>query len=236
MRNDLRRQRDGLEESSISRGGRAGRCVLVALLALGGLGLARPAVAASITVTDVAPLSDVEIGGVLSVSRFDPSLGILTGVSYSITGAIASILGVSNDGPGAINPSVFTRVDFYVDSSDLSLPVSPDFSVLGSTGPVALNPGESALFPLTAQTTITGSEAPSAAFLLPGTIDVSFATVTSFGGESTGGDVTISQATDAGIELRVTYEYDVVPEPGTLAMVAFGLSVIAGARRQASRT
>jgi hypothetical protein len=144
-------------------------------------------------------LADVEISGILSVSKFDASLGTLLGVTYEITGAIASILGVQNDSPGAVVGSAFTSVDFNVDANELPLGASPDFNVFGTTGLVALSAGESALFPVTSSTTISGSVAPSVAFIGPGTIDLSFLTTTSFGGSGFGGDITISQATDAGL-------------------------------------
>lgn len=206
------------------------RLVLAAFL-LATLGLSSRADAATITFMDQAPLSDVEISGTLSVARFDSSLGVLTGVSWSITGAIASILGIENDSAGTIRGSASTNVDFDVDSADLSLGASPDFSVSGSTGLVTLGVGESALFPITSQNTITGTEAPSAVFLGPGTIDLTYLTATSFGGSGFGGDLTLSQVTDAGITFSITYEYTVVPEPGSLAMLAAGLLGLAGAAR-----
>lgn len=187
--------------------------------------------AASITFSDQVPLGDVEISGTLSVARFDPSLGVLTGVSWSITGAIATILGIENFSARTITGSAFTNVDFDVASADLSLGASPDFGVSGSTGLVSLGVGQSALFPITSQNTITGTEAPGAGFLLPGTIDLSYLTTTSFGGSGFGGDLTLSQATDAALAFSITYEFTVIPEPGSLSMLAAGLLGLAGAAR-----
>lgn len=195
------------------------------VLAFGAAMLSQAAQAQSITYTDTAALSDVDLSGVLSVSKFDPSLGTLTGVSWSITGAIASILGISNDGSRTIQGSAFTSVDFELSSAPLSLAASPDFNVLGSTGLVTLGIGESVLFPITAQTTISGTAAPAAAFLVPGTIDLAYMTSTSFGGSGFGGDITISQATDAGVSFSITYDYRTppVPEASTFAMAGIGL-------------
>jgi len=109
----------------------------------------------------------------LSVPGFDPSLGTLTGVSWEIEGAIASILGVQNASGGPISGSAFTNVAFDVDSVLLSLGGSPDFSVFGTTGLVSLGVGSSAIFPVVASTTISGSEAPSPAFYTPGTVELS---------------------------------------------------------------
>lgn len=197
-------------------------------VALSTAALAGAVQAQSVTFTDMQPLSDVEISGVLSVPTFDPSLGTLTGVSWSVTGAIASILGVQNDGPRTIVGSAFTSVDFDVDAPGLNLGASPDFNVFGTTGLVTLSAGESALFPVTASTTLSGTEAPGAAFLLPGTIDLGYLTTTSFGGSGFGGDITISQATDAGLSFSVTYEYRTtpVPELPTTVLAALGLAGI----------
>ncbi len=197
-------------------------------LVLGGALLAQPASAATVTFSDAFALSDVEISGVLSVSKFDTSLGTLTGVSWTITGAIASVLGITNTGAHPINGSAFTSVDFDVSAAELSLGASPDFSVFGTTGLVALGVGASALFPVTATTTITGSETPSSAFFGPGTIDLSFLTTTSFGGNGFGGDITISQATDAGLMFEITYTFDefsTVPLPGSLAFLTGALAL-----------
>lgn len=197
------------------------------LLASGVLSAA-PVSAATVSFSDSAPLADVEISGTLSVPKFDTSLGTLTGVSWSITGAIASILGVENDSAGNIMGSAFTSVDFDVDSSDLSLGASPDFNVFGTTGLVSLGPGASALFPVTATNVITGSETPGAGFFGPGTVDVSFLTTTSFGGQGFGGDITISQATDAGIQFEIVYEFNdaQVPLPASAPLLAGSLAML----------
>lgn len=203
----------------------AGVGVLLAAGALSG-GAAK---AATVTFTDIAPLADVEISGTLSAPKFDTSLGTLTGVSWSITGAIASILGIENNSAGSITGAAFTSVDFDVDSADLSLGASPDFTVFGTTGLVTLGVGESALFPVTASTAITGSETPGAAFFGPGTVDVSFLTTTSFGGQGFGGDITISQATDAGIQFEIVYEFidaPQVPLPASAPLLAGGLAML----------
>ncbi|WP_179961604.1 choice-of-anchor E domain-containing protein [Pikeienuella piscinae] len=196
--------------------------------------LTSPAHAATVTFSDLAPLADVEIGGVLSVSKFDPALGTLTAVSWEINGAIASILGVVNDSTGSITGSAFTNVDFNVDAAELSLGASPDFTVSASTGDVALGVGAAALFPVSGSFMLTGSETPGAAFLAPGMIDLSFATLTSFGATGFGGDITISQATDAGISFSITYDYAVVPLPASLALLggALGLLGLLGRRRR----
>ncbi|MCK5749294.1 MAG: choice-of-anchor E domain-containing protein, partial [Oricola sp.] len=69
----------------------------IALAAAGCAFAATGANAATVTYTDLVALSDVEIGGTLSVPQFNAALGTLTGVTWTITGTIATILGVEND-------------------------------------------------------------------------------------------------------------------------------------------
>lgn len=194
-----------------------------------------PAAASTITFTNLAPLADADLSDVVSVSRFDPTLGSLSSVSWEVVGAIASILGIENNGSRVINGSVFVDVDFFLTSAAITVPGSPAFSILGTTGPVLLGIGESALFPVTAMTTITGTETPSAAFIGPGTIDLSFLTSTSFGGSGVGGDIAISQATDAGLRFSITYHYDVdgvIPLPASALLLVSGIGLLAMARRR----
>lgn len=198
------------------------RTFIAAFVACGTL-FAGSAQAVTVTETAVLPLSDVEIGGTLSVAQFDPNLGTLTSVTFSITGAIASILGVTSNSAGTVTGNAFTSVDFNLTSAVLGLTTNPAFSVLASTGAVTLGPGESALFPVTASSTISDTLAPSAAFIGNGTIDLDFLTSTSFGGSGFGGDITISQATDAGLMFEITYEFDdsvVVPLPASAPLLA----------------
>lgn len=198
--------------------------------AVGGIMLASSASAATVSFSSAIPLQDVELSGVLSVSRFDSSLGTLTGVSWTITGAVASILGITNASAGTVTGTASTTVGFNLSAPELSLAASPVFNVVATTGPVTLGVGESALFPVIADTTITGTEAPAAQFLMPGTIDLSFSTTTSFGGSGFGGDIIISQATDAGLLFEITYEFDTsgvtpVPLPAGVVLLASALGV-----------
>lgn len=210
------------------------RNLVLSAFAAGAL-LASPAHAVTISFSDQLVLQDVEINGTLSVPQFDPSLGTLTGVTFSITGAIASILGITNNSTRTVSGTASTSVGFDVSSPVISLPASPDFSVVGSTGLVTLAPGEIAMFPVTGTFTLSDSVAPSAAFIGGGTVDLDFMTTTSFSGSGFGGDIIISQATDAGIMFEIEYEFDAVaiPLPATapLLAAAAGLFLFVGRRR-----
>jgi|GEM_PF-2219867 len=210
---------------------------MIKALAVGSVLWGASAQALTVSFTDQLALADVEISGTLSVPKYDSSLGPLTGVTFTITGAIASILGVENRSTGAINGSAFTNVDFDVSSALLPLGGSPDFSVFASTGLVSLGVGASALFPVTESVIITGSVAPSADFLTPGTVDLDFLTTTSFGGNGFGGDIAISQATDAGISFTITYESAMVPPPAAALFMAsvIGLGVLTSMSRRRRR-
>ena len=200
----------------------------VAAVAAVGVFAASGANAATITYTDSVALSDVEIAGTLSAPQFNSALGTLTGVSWSITGAIASVIGVENDSGSTITGSAFTNVEFDLTSALLSLDASPDFSIFASTGLVSLGVGASALFPVTATATITGVEAVSSAFIGGSLVDVLYLTMTSFGGNGFGGDITISQATDAGISFSLTYEYSTDPTVSEVPLPAAAPLMLAG--------
>jgi len=75
------------------RGWSAGAAL--ALWALVGLGLSGAASAATISFSDQRRLTNVDFSGTLSVPRFDVSLGSLSEVRWTVTGAIASILGAA---------------------------------------------------------------------------------------------------------------------------------------------
>jgi hypothetical protein len=192
--------------------------------------------AATITFTDTIPLQDVEISASVAVPQFNSSLGTLTGISWTLTGAIASIIGVQNDSAGPVTGSAFVRADYLLDSTTLSLGASPDFSLLVSTGVATLGVGESVLFPVTGMQSISGMEAVSAAFIGNSLVEVLVLTLTSFGASGFGGDITISQATDAGFEFVITYEFDetVIPVPAAAPLMAAGLGLFGlyGARRR----
>lgn len=192
--------------------------------------------AATISFTDIIPLQDVEISGSVAVPQFDSTLGTLTGISWTLTGAIASIIGVRNDSAGTVTGSAFVQADYFLDSTTLSLGASPDFSLLASTGSVTLGVGESVLFPVTGTQSLSGTEAVSAAFIGNSLVEVLVLTLTSFGASGFGGDITISQATDAGFEFMITYEFDeaVIPLPATAPLMAAGLGLFGfyGARRR----
>lgn len=183
--------------------------------------------AATISFTDAIPLQDVEINASVAVPQFDSSLGTLTGISWTLTGAIASLIGVQNDSAGPVTGSAFVRADYLLDSTTLSLGASPDFSLLVSTGVVTLGVGESVLFPVTGTQSISGMEAVSAAFIGNSLVEVLVLTLTSFGASGFGGDITVSQATDAGFEFVITYEFDetVIPVPAAAPLMAAGLGL-----------
>lgn len=218
------------------------RSYLTALAAAGAL-LASPAQALTVSFSDQAALADVEISGVLSVDKFDGTLGVLTGVSFEITGDITSLLGIVNQSGGDVSGSATTSVAFDVDAAELSLGASPDFTVEAGTGDVTLGAGQSEQFPLSADATITGTETPGADFIGPGTIDLDFLTTTSFRAAGFGGDIAISQAVDAGLTFTITYEFEEdiappVPLPASVSMMTLAaglLGAVALGRRRRRR-
>jgi len=207
------------------------RTHLAAVAATGAL-LAVPAQALTISFSDSLPLEDVEINGTLSVSKFDPALGVLTGVTFEIVGEIASEITIENDGDDDVNVEATTTVEFELDAAELSLDASPDLSISVSTGDVVIEDDEEETFSLAASDTLTGSEAPSADFVGLGVINLDFATSTAFAAAGGGSDISFAQAADAGLTFTST-DYSeahvvppAVPVPPSVALMAFGAGVL----------
>lgn len=207
------------------------RTHLAAIAATGAL-LAVPAQALTISFSDSLPLEDVEINGTLSVSKFDPALGVLTGVTFEIVGEIASEITIENDGDDDVGVQATTTVEFDFDAAELSLDASPDLTISASTGAVVIDDDDEQTFSLSASDTLTGSEAPSADFLGPGVINLDFATSTAFAAAGGGSDISFAQAADAGVTFTITYEFEEnivppeVPVPPSLALMTFGAGLL----------
>ena len=204
--------------------------------------IASSAHAATISFSDALALSDVEISGTLSVPKFDGALGTLTGVTFEIKGEAQSLITIANNGAQDITANATTNIAFDVSSALLPLGASPDFTVSATTGDVGVGAGQAELFTLAGSETLSGAVAPSADFLAPGTVDLDFITATSFAFASTGGNVTFTDATQAGIQFEITYEFDdgvaVIPTPaaGLLMASVFGVFCLSASAARRNRS
>lgn len=193
----------------------------------------------------------------LRVSYFDAALGTLTGVEVTLLASFVEVtLGASLTSSGQITNNAAQAQDFTVatraqqyDGVGINLPTalsSPvtaitPFTLIAEQSYVGLGVGETADFGpgttgLVKSSLFSGFDG---SFIDTGEFGYDFTTliVTSFVGG--GGNISADIQTFADAVLKVEYTYDapstnVVPEPGTMLLLGFGLLGLAGINRKKS--
>ncbi|WP_172326702.1 choice-of-anchor E domain-containing protein [Mangrovicoccus sp. HB161399] len=201
-----------------------------------------PALALTVTYNDTTALRDVELDSgallqdPLSIPLFDSSLGTLISVSYELTGTVDGSLGIVNLSPNPIGGYATSTVAFSFASSLLG---SDSFDTVASTGLILLGVGGSTTVPVSGSNSYSQSitdPVALAGFIGSGSFDIDYLTSTSLGGGAWGGDVSITQLTDAQLGISVTYTFATVPLPASSALLFGGVGLLAAAgRRRTSR-
>lgn len=198
--------------------------------------------AATISYDSSLPAQLTDFDSILSIPKFDSSLGTLDSVLLTLTGNVEGALGLENRGPSVANITANL-------SSSISLRRPDDNSDLLVTLPAAMFnytlPGYDGAFDFDGTSGLTEDDlsasdedsatytdaADLALFLGAGTLDLP---VFAVGTSSATGPGNVAQFFDtfAGASINVTYNYTEnttsVPEPGmTLGMLALGGGMMA---------
>lgn len=170
---------------------------------------------------------------------FNTSLGTLTGVQFDVTVDLNTGIEVTNSSDNPSSGSVRTEVLITLQDANSLLPGAPQIDAFVPLAPWAysINAGESLSSPAFSRTILhtetTSNPTILADFSNGGLGSLYASTFTSTLLSNTGGNTSADQQTEARISATVTYLYEPVPEPSTLALCAFGLvSLVAIAHRR----
>ena len=199
-----------------------------------------PVVASAETITQtysVAPATSSWSSSVGPFDEFDPSLGVLTAVTATLTVSVSEHGSVQNLTPFSQSFTLTTDTELKatggpgpLSAADLDALASDShhYADLSSQGSAPYGP-----FATTAFDTFTATTADLADFIGSGTFSVNLAadyTALLNGG---GGNIALDLTSTAGGSLTLVYTYTVVPEPSTWAMMLIGFAglSLAGYRR-----
>ena len=199
--------------------------------------------AVTISYTQSVPVSLTNWTSVLAFQQFDPTLGTLNSITFSMTS--------SCEGQGfAENMSTMSGSSFSWELSALVQLKRPDNSVLLQIQPFETSPiynlgvydgamnftGASGVTdPLNASDTVSLTTPPPvddlALFTGIGSVDLT-ATATAKSKVVGGGNIAMGASTKAGVGATITYDYTPVPEPGSLVALLSGLGGLILHRRR----
>lgn len=176
----------------------------------------------------------------INITKFDSSLGTLTGVELTLTTTGSTSITVTNLGSGASSGSVRTELFISLtDPSDFLAGFNPfiDLLVPSASQAYSLASGDSiVLGPFTRSGSSGAQEFTDSSILAEFTGAGVIALLGNAHAETvqsnSGGNTSTSQVTSANLGLKVVYTYDAVPEPSTYAMLGLGLLGIAYLRNR----
>lgn len=199
--------------------------------------------AASMSYFDEFGFSQTELAGSLAVPLFNPALGALNSVTWTVTREVAGTIDVTNNSDSTQAGSAASQVTFNLSGLNpglWDLAFNTSVPVNASTGPLSLGSGTSSGPIAVAGSQVSGGVIPGdllgdlGIWTGVGTAGFNFSTNTVLTLAFGGGNVGAQQQTNARIRLDVTYDYTpdtppppetVVPVPAALPLLATGLGL-----------
>ncbi len=171
--------------------------------------------AAELVVTDTVPSTPANWSSTLSVPKFDPSLGTLTKVEVTLSGAISGTAKYESTDPNPTTIALNLKADIQIQGPTGSLQVSPSIQKIDQAGPydgqIDFGGPSGGTFPdLTASksqvTTLTSSTDDLSPFIGTGTVVFS-ATAAGASSGSGSGNIITQFSVNAAATVPVKYTY-----------------------------
>ncbi len=197
--------------------------------------------AASITRTVTIPIQSTDWDRNLMFNQFDPMLGTLNSISFSLTGTLSGDVQVENRNATPATVSTTLQATLTLRRPDMSVlvvsipSVVRQFNATAYDGNLDYGGTSGMTYPTTTTShteTVSGlsSAADKALFQGTGVISLPCSAV-GFAGGSGAANLALLFSADAGASATITYDYTPVPEPSSLLALITGLGGLAGVVR-----